>query len=454
MTEVTRGSAPSYPYTRWNFVVIVLDAAFFFAGLAFIDPVVVLPILVDKLGGSQVTIGLVGGIQRAGWIIPQLVATSFVLHRRRKKPYVMWAVVLSRIPFCFLAVAFTLPWAGEHLRLLLFLLIGIYAVFFFGDGLVGVPWHDIIARTIPPNLRGRFFGSINLVGGLFIIGAAAVVRWVLADPSLPFPHNYGRLLIFMCGCMGLSTLFLTFMKEPEGAALDERQPLGRIILAIPATLRRYPSLFRVVIAQNIIGLTALSLPFYTVYAHSRLGVPDANGAFFIWAGIAGSMSASMVWAFVNDHRGPRTVIRGVTFFGLTVPLAALAMPRLASALGAESHVVYFYAGAFLLNGVCTSGVWMGFINYVLEIAPDSVRPLFLGLAATLSAPAVVAPLLGGLLLKIVSYETLFGIACGVAVASLLYVRTLDHPHRLEEPDANVRGAPAEQAAASPDPGSH
>jgi MFS family permease len=230
--------------------------------------------------------------------------------------------------------------------------------------------------------------------------------------------------------------------------------LGRIILAIPATLRRYPSLFRVVIAQNIIGLTALSLPFYTVYAHSRLGVPDANGAFFIWAGIAGSMSASMVWAFVNDHRGPRTVIRGVTFFGLTVPLAALAMPRLASALGAESHVVYFYAGAFLLNGVCTSGVWMGFINYVLEIAPDSVRPLFLGLAATLSAPAVVAPLLGGLLLKIVSYETLFGIACGVAVASLLYVRTLDHPHRLEEPDANVRGAPAEQAAASPDPGSH
>jgi hypothetical protein len=258
MTEVTRGSAPSYPYTGWNFVVIVLDAAFFFAGLAFIDPVVVLPVLVEKLGGSQVTIGLVGGIQRAGWIIPQLVATSFVLHRRRKKPYVMWAVVLSRIPFCFLAVAFTLPWASEHLRLLLFLLIGIYAVFFFGDGLVGVPWHDIIARTIPPNLRGRFFGSINLLGGLFIIGAAAVVRWVLADPSLPFPHNYGRLLIFMCGCMTLSTLFLAFMKEPDGAALDERQPLGRIILAIPATLRRYPPLFRVALPALLYHLCALA----------------------------------------------------------------------------------------------------------------------------------------------------------------------------------------------------
>jgi MFS family permease len=130
------------------------------------------------------------------------------------------------------------------------------------------------------------------------------------------------------------------------------------------------------------------------------------------------------------------------------------MPRLASALGAESHVVYFYAGAFLLNGVSTSGVWMGFINYVLEIAPDSVRPLFLGLAATLSAPAVVAPLLGGLLLKIVSYETLFGIVCGVALASLLYVWTLEHPKRLEEPGIGARGALAEETAGSAGPGSH
>ncbi|MBN1459294.1 MAG: hypothetical protein JXA57_07145, partial [Armatimonadetes bacterium] len=165
MTTSAGVAPPSYPYTRWNFIVVIFDAAFFFAGLTFIDPVVVLPVLIDKLGGSQATIGLVGGIQRAGWIIPQLVATSFVLHRRRKKPMVMWAVVLSRIPFCFLALAFSLPGAGDHLRALLLLLIGIYTVFFFGDGLVGVPWHDIVARTIPPGLRGRFFGGINFFGG-------------------------------------------------------------------------------------------------------------------------------------------------------------------------------------------------------------------------------------------------------------------------------------------------
>ncbi|MBN1460415.1 MAG: MFS transporter, partial [Armatimonadetes bacterium] len=328
------------------------------------------------------------------------------------------------------------------------LLIGIYTVFFFGDGLVGVPWHDIIARTVPPGLRGRFFGGINFFGGFLIIAAGAVVRRVLADPSLPFPHNYGLLFIFMCGCMLMSTLFLALMKEPDGAALDERQPLSRLVVAIPATMRRYPVLLRVVLAQNMLGFTALSLNFYSVFANSRLGLPDETGALFIWAAIGGSMCASIVWAFVNDHIGPRSVLRGVSLIALGVPVAALGMPRLASALGAEAHLAYFYAVTFLLNGISSSGMWMGFTNYVLEIAPDGVRPLFLGLSATLSAPAVTAPFLGGLLLGLVSYEVLFGLTWAIALVAFIYVRTLDHPRKLEEPEEGPH-VPGGQEIATP-----
>ncbi len=432
MAETKRARESTYPYTAWNFVIIVLDASFFFAGLAFLDPVAVLPVLIDKLGGSQVTVGLVGAVQRAGWIVPQLLGTSFVLHRRRKKPFVMWSCTLSRIPFCLLALCFNLPGAGSDLRALMFLLIGIYATFFFGDGLVGVPWHDIVARTIPSKLRGRFFGSMNVLGGVLILIAGAIVRRVLEEPSLPFPYNYGRLFIFLCVCMIMSTIFLALMKEPRGTALNEPQAIGRIVRAIPATLRRYPALFRVIIAQNIVGFASLSLPFYAVYAHDRLHLPDSAGGIFIQAGIIGSLFASMVWAMLNDRRGPRTVMRGVALMGLTTPIAALLLPYLARAMHLDQQMLYLFSLTFLLNGAAAGGGWMGYTNYIFELAPEDIRPLFLGLASTLCSPVVIMPLIGGLLLRVISFQTLFLITAITSVIGLLFVYRLPRPHRLEE----------------------
>ena len=428
----TEAQAPRnhYPFTGWNFVVITIDASFFFAGLAFMDPVVVLPVLIEKLHGSQLTIGLVGAIQRAGWIVPQLLATSFVLHRRRKKPFVLLPCLFARTLFIGLAAAFYLLPAGSDLHALLFLLIGVYAVFFFSDGLVGVPWHDIIARTVPPNMRGRFFGSINFASGILAIAAGAVVRRVLSDPSLPFPHNYGLLFAFLCVCMGLSTIALAFIKEPHGSPISERQSLLRIVRSIPSTLRRYPLLFRLIVAQNAMGVAGLAIQFYAVFANTQLKLPESVGGIFIWASIAGSLAFSFVWAFVNDRHGPRSVLRGVALFSVFAPLAALAMPPLARALQLERDMAYWYAATFLFNGIAGAGAWMGITNYVLELAPDDIRPLFLGLSATLSAPVVFMPLIGGILLSFISYEMLFALTALGAAGAAAYVFRLEQPTRL------------------------
>jgi hypothetical protein len=129
---------------RWNFIVIVLDASFFFAAWAFLDPVAILPVLLNDLGHSRLLVGVVNGLQRAGWLAPQLLAASFVLHRPRKKPFVLVPCLIGRIPFYLLAIIFNLDWAATHQRAALMALIAGYTIFFFTDGLGGVPWHDII----------------------------------------------------------------------------------------------------------------------------------------------------------------------------------------------------------------------------------------------------------------------------------------------------------------------
>ena len=421
--EVRVAAPPRYADARWNFIVIVLDASFFFAAFAFLDPVAVLPILLDDLGHSRLLVGLMSGLQRAGWLIPQLLAASFVLHRPRKKPFVFLPCLIGRIPFYILAVVFNLDWAASHQRAALLVLVLGYTFFFFSDGLGGVPWHDIIGRTIPAQLRGRFFGAIQFIGGVLAIGSGAVVHKALADPSLAFPHNYGRLFIYLAAGMTVSTICLALIREPHGPAVEGRQSFPRLLRAIPSTLRTYPRLRQAIVGQILCGVGGVAVPFYALYAESKLHLPASAAGTFIWAGTLGSVGASLIWAYLSDRHGSTSAIRAASWLVIAVPASALLIPALAPG----TAVGYFYPIVFLLNGAIWGGMWLGFTNYILEIAPDDIRPLFLGLQATLCAPTIFMPLLGGWLLNLISYQLLFLMAAAAGLIGLLYV------HRLPEP---------------------
>ncbi len=156
------------------------------------------------------------------------------------------------------------------------------------------------------------------------------------------------------------------------------------------------------------------------------------------AATVGGICASPAWAYVNDRLGCLTVIRRIPVLLTAVPIAALLVPPAVGLLGAQSAMPYAYAIVFFLNGATWAGRWMAFTNYLFEIAPDRIRPLFLGLSATLSAPAVVTPLLGGWLLGFVSYHTLFALVAAGGLAALAAAYRLPDPRAIE---AGLREAP-------------
>jgi MFS family permease len=290
-----------------------------------------------------------------------------------------------------------------------------------------VPWHDIIGRTIPAQLRGRFFGTIQFVGGLLAIGSGAIVHHVLADKSLAFPHNYGHLFIYLAAGLTLSTICLTLIREPHGPAFSDPQSLGSLLRAIPSTLRTYPRLRQAIVGQILCGMGGIAVPFYAIYGESKLHLPESAGGTFIWAATLGSVGASIVWAYLSDRHGSTSAIRGASWLVIAVPASALLVPALVHGPAVE----YFYPLVFLLNGAIWGGMWMGFTNYILEIAPDDIRPLFLGLQATLSAPTIIVPILGGWLLTMISYQALFALAACAGIIGLVYVHRLPEPRHEE-----------------------
>jgi hypothetical protein len=70
---------------------------------------------------------------------------------------------------------------------------------------------------------------------------------------------------------------------------------------------------------------------------------------------------------------------------------------------------------------------LGWMNYVLEIAPPGQRPTYTGLSNTLTGLLIPAPILGGWLLQLTSYPALFVAAAAGPVLALWLIRALPRP---------------------------
>ena len=84
-------------------------------------------------------------------------------------------------------------------------------------------------------------------------------------------------------------------------------------------------------------------------------------------------------------------------------------------------LVFFWAGA------STSADVIADLGYLMEISPDDRRPEYSGYMNALVAPSRLLPFAGGLLLSVVSFHLLFGIAAAAVLARLAAIARLDRP---------------------------
>ena len=78
-------------------------------------------------------------------------------------------------------------------------------------------------------------------------------------------------------------------------------------------------------------------------------------------------------------------------------------------------MVWAYPLVFVALGAARSSWMMGFMNYMLEIAPEALRPVYIGTGNTVRGLLMVLPVLGGWLLEATSYPVLFGVTVVVGM---------------------------------------
>jgi predicted MFS family arabinose efflux permease len=257
-----------------------------------------------------------------------------------------------------------------------------------------------------------------------------------------FPYDYGILIITGGVVATAGVVAYLFVHEPPAEHVHRRLSVRRQLEDGFAMLKRMPSYRTFLWMRAFYQLTAMSFPFYATFAYLRLGFSEASVGVFVSLWVAAGVVSNLVWGRLLDRRGNRIVFVSTAALSVFPPIAVLVLaardPRPAGEVGLGLFALV--ASTFLLNGFVRSGRFIANHTYLLESAPATRRPLYVGFMNSLTFPFMLSPILGGVVVAAFGYTTLF------VVAALSALADLAASTRLIEPRSRTH-APVDEPAA-------
>ena len=406
---------------RHNVAAILIDISGFGTSLGFIGFDTLLPILAFTLTGNKALVGLMGTVWIGMWLLPQMAAGRWMARRPHKKPVMVGAALVSRLAFALLVGLLALGRAISP-TVMFAALVAAIATFRCFDAVAAVAWLDTLTKALPMRVRSQVFGLGQAFANILRFGASLVVAAAIAG-GLKYPDSYLTLYGFAVIALSIGMLGLVAIREPveeNHASLSSQ--MGFVSHALHV-LREDARFRQVTIARLLLGAFDLARPQYVVHATVELGLADSSIGLFITAQTVGGILASVALGRLSMRQGSAAVIRVTTTLAAIIPLLALGLHLLAHHQPGLATAGYLMLFA-LLGAIDASGL-LGFLAYVLDIAPPGERPSYTGLANTLAGVVVFAPTLGGIILQITSYHVLF--VCSLTGAALALLAALRLP---------------------------
>ncbi|MFN8637029.1 MAG: MFS transporter [Chloroflexota bacterium] len=391
------------PEQRRSITLLGSEISLFMTAYGLVGPLTFVPLFVSKLSDDPLAVGAVTAAFQLGWI-PQLFVAGYVERSRRKWVWVQWFGTIERAPALLLALcALAAPVVGAPI------LAGVYLACFMQalcGGLATTPWMDVVARAVPPWLRGRFMGGFSMAGSL--LGAVGATLAAPLLDWLPFPYGFAACfgLAFAIFLVSLIPLFL--FREPPGPPPRPPRPFASQLAELPAILRDDPPFRRYVSGLACAALGTMSNGFLVVYAVSELGAPDDLAAWYTAALLVAQTTMSLLFGWLADHHSFRAVGIAVALGTALQALVALLAPGPGWMLA-----------AFVLLGATQSGGMLARMTGPVDYAPPERRPTYVALSGALvSCCTAIAPLVGGPVVASLGYGWLFALSAGASLLAL------------------------------------
>ncbi|MCX6078790.1 MAG: MFS transporter [Chloroflexi bacterium] len=402
-------------HLKFNIAVSMADAALFGIGWGFGSFGTVIPLFFAQMTNSAILIGLIPAIHAVGWQIPQLFTAGWVSRMRKYKPAVLMMTIHERLPYLGLMLAaWMLPVFGVKIVLPLAFCMLIWQG--LGSGLTANPWQSMIAKIVPAESRGTFYGAQAAVANI-LISFSAIGAGYLLD-IIHSPLDFMLCFLITSIAMGLSYFALAMTREPEDTEKEIPPENHQFWEGARDILRKDTNFVWFLVFRVVYQFATMGFAFYIVYGLRAFNM-DAVTAGYLTAALTISQTVANVgMGWLGDRFGHRSMLIAGAVAVVLSSFAAWAAPSIG----------WLYL-VFVLSGLANVSFWTIGMAMTTQFGTEIERPVYIGLANTLIAPAtIIAPILGGWIADVAGYKTTFMLsAIGGLLTTLVLIFLVKNP---------------------------
>ncbi|HWQ05508.1 MAG TPA: MFS transporter [Longilinea sp.] len=388
-----------------NFFLVVINGIIFTFAEALLDPTLVLVGFVSHLTQNPILLGLVLPIRDGSWALPQLWVAGFLQNRPLKIRVYQQMSTLRIAAWFMLALSMGLIRNPNWMLIAFFVSFSIASL---ASGIGGLPFLEVVSKTIPPQWRGEMFAWRLGAGGLLGIGGSFIVRWFLSESSpFSFPNNYAGLALgyFVFASISL-LLFNRIREEPDENPNPRRKIAEQFHIAIGVLLSN-SNYRRLVTTQALMILSTMAIPFYAILAQQEFQVDPQWVGTYLGVLMISNLLSNIVLGRISKKTDNQKVMRLAATAGCGMILVML----LLIILGKPLHVTPTIAAiwlipVFFLSGVRGTGFGIASSSLLLNLAEPEERSLMIGFTQFLMGIVILTTSASGFLIKLFGFTPL------------------------------------------------
>jgi len=405
-----------------NYFALLFEGASFLGAISIMAASGAVALFIDTMTGSVALVGLAISLQALTMRVGQLLGAPFVNMIRDLPKTLFVAMIFQRILPFLMAVPLFLGFGG-YTAVWIFLVL--FGLFWLWDGAITVPWSELTARALKPELRGHMMGMQVAIGGGLSLLTGLLLAWLLATPSLTDSLRFGYIFILTGAVVIVSIIFIRLVKDPSPIKVPEKANFKKYYSKLPAILRNNKPLQIAIIARlpGYIGFSVIT--FVIVFGTHTLEMTESEISLLVYSQIAGGLIGGVVLGETSRRFGNKTVIL-LCNAGVIVTLGMAIILTIFPALG------YIWLISLCILASLWYHNWLGYINYTLDIAPKEHRPAYQVICNVIGIPFSFISYAIGAFIESRGYASAFIIGCIAASVTIIISTRLLSRRRIKE----------------------
>lgn len=392
-----------------------MEGAAYLSSNVLLSPQTVFPALVARLGGDNVAIGAIPIIVYLAFYFPQIVSANYIRSSAYRKPWTLKLGMLQRLQILLFAVVIAVFGAqSPGVALAAFFLIYIASQIL--NGLGSPVWFDLVAKTTAPADRGKLMGIRISLGAALGFLNGFLLTALLA--FLPFPYNFAAVFGVAFLLQLSSWLIQRRVVETRKSEIISHDSFAALLSRVDSIVRKDLVYRRFLVSSAFLVVGLMPIGFFMIASIREYHLEESYVGLFTITMVVAQVLSGVFLGWLADTKGHKVSL-----------LLCAAATASATILALVSNSPIYFFGVFFFVGMNLGAEMITRYNFVERCAPDSDRPLYVGIMNAWLAPFYFSATFGGWVSDMFGYWPMFILGLIATLVGMVLLYRIADPSR-------------------------